>query len=108
MFQPLPGAQAIALVSTGSSVNGALARNGSFGNAVETVNTTDNLAFVAFGTDDTVAAVIPVGDTPGAFPVPANSTVVFQTPPGTKYAALIGAESTTVYVTPGIVSTPQF
>ena len=68
---------------------------------LEIYNAGSTDAFVAFGPDDTVEAVVPVPGTPGGFPIPAGKSAVVAPPPGSSFVASIGGTGE-IFFTPGI------
>lgn len=96
----------VSISATTASSNVALAKvpTGSF--QVRVHNAGASTAFIARGTDSTVAATVPSGATPGSMPVPAGAVEVltFNSPdaaPITHVAAITAGGAATIYFTVG-------
>jgi hypothetical protein len=97
-FSPL--GQTTLVASTGTSSNAALDAAAPNPAQIQVYNGGSTVAFVAFGVDDTVAAVAPVLGTPGDYPVAPGAVIVLTPPDGSTFAASIGGTGN-VYFTPG-------
>lgn len=75
---------------------------GGAGDQVVLVNSGANVAYVNFGTDNTVAAAIPVSGTPASgMPLLPNSRTVFSLGSATFLAVIASATGNTLLLTPG-------
>ncbi len=106
-FMPGIGQAATGTMTAGAtSANAAIPTEGG-GMEVEVYNAdSTNDAYVEFGPDNTVQAVVPLAAGPvlGSMPIPAGAKrpVLLTMPPGTKYWAVIApAGSPKVYLTRG-------
>ncbi len=93
-------ANTAALTVTATSANVAIPVGGD-GHLLLT-NDGTNIVYIALGTDNTVAAAIPVNGTPAnGIPLLPNTQMQIFAGTGTYIAAIAGATGNTLFITPG-------
>jgi hypothetical protein len=93
-------ANTAALTVGTSTANVAIPSGGAY--QVRLVNVGSNVVYIAIGTDDTVAAVVPVAGTPSpGIPLLPNSERILSIGTATYIAAIAAATGNTLFITPG-------